>query len=366
VRPFNFLLPFHAGPVRSPLGTPVDELTEQRERCQQQIRQWEAMRRSIRSDGGIAPRSDPTEREQYRRLPLSVRRRVGVLPEVAAAHLHQALPELGIESAADLFEVVPQVERAAKLSRQWLQEHQRTVLDAPRAVAPYDPDPAKAAQHAFDRVTGQPIEVEQLKSYRQVLAQYHLHPEAKFAHADYTDTGPTLRRYLLVTGVEQIGKEANRWEEQFHLGEDLEAQTVYGASPEDQEQLWTSLREACQGYGVRELATEAGVSIGEVSQVLRGQSIPTAATLVKLRRAAAQIKVTRRQHAEREETLFTAVREACARTSVRQFAREAGVDAGNLRHLLAGRRRSSPTMVAKLEAAITTPRQQEFGAGCSD
>ncbi len=36
------------------------------------------------------------------------------------------------------------------------------------------------------------------------------------------------RRHIRATAVEHIGKEANRWEERFYLGLNLEAQTEYG------------------------------------------------------------------------------------------------------------------------------------------
>lgn len=54
-------------------------------------------------------------------------------------------------------------------------------------------DPAVAAARCFDRVTSASVSQETLKTYRQALNQYHLHPETKFAHGDYLDAGPTAR-----------------------------------------------------------------------------------------------------------------------------------------------------------------------------
>jgi hypothetical protein len=50
----------------------------------------------------------------------------------------------------------------------------------PRPVSPFDTDPTAASEMCFDRVTGQPVQATSLKTYRQALAQYHLHPESKF------------------------------------------------------------------------------------------------------------------------------------------------------------------------------------------
>jgi hypothetical protein len=70
-----------------------------------------------------------------------------------------------------------------------------------------------------------------LKTYAQALAQYHLRPEAKFENGDYCDSGPTRRRHVQATQIKYIGKEANRWEEQFFLGMDEDAAIEYGADP---------------------------------------------------------------------------------------------------------------------------------------
>ena len=105
--------------------------------------------------------------------------------------------------------------------------------EVPRAVASFDSDPAEAARHAFDRETGEVVPPEYLKSYKQAMARYHRQPEAKFRNGEPIDCGLTQRRHVKVKGVVAIGKEANRWEEQFFLGEDPQAQIIYGQSPRD-------------------------------------------------------------------------------------------------------------------------------------
>jgi hypothetical protein len=163
--------------------------------------------------------------------------------------------------------------------------------DAPAVVAPFDRDPAVAANRAFDRRTGKPVESGRLATYRQVLAQYHLHPEAKFANAAYLDTGPTVRRHVRPRGpIGHIGKEANRWEEQFHLGFNPEAQITYG-SPDVE---LAAYREEVAGraalFSVRAIAEVAGVSIGTVSAVRRGLGNPNRETLAAIDRAAERLR----------------------------------------------------------------------------
>jgi hypothetical protein len=74
-----------------------------------------------------------------------------------------------------------------------------------------------------------------------------------------------------VAGVEHIGKEANRWEERFFVGDDPEAQVVYG---EPAEYLQMQKREALEGirrFGVRRVARESGLSLGLVSAMGQGK-----------------------------------------------------------------------------------------------
>lgn len=144
--------------------------------------------------------------------------------------------------------------------------------ELPRAVAPFDRDPDVAVMQCFDRQTGQLVRPQSLKSYRQALAQYHLHPEAKFLGGDYADSGILERRHIRAVSVEHIGKEANRWEEQFHLGEDPRAQIVYGQSEREQKRIERQIRESIRQKGVRTVARESRLSVGLVSGILTGKN----------------------------------------------------------------------------------------------
>lgn len=162
----------------------------------------------------------------------------------------------------------------------------RSTGEAPRPVATFDQDPAVAAARCFDRVTGESVPQEVLKTYRHVLAQYHLHPETKFANGDYLDAGATERRHIQAVSIDRIGKEANRWEEQLHLGNDPEAQIVYGSAENDRERTIAFIRTVADRVGRRTLAEEAGISVRETAAILRGERRPTARTLAKLGNSA--------------------------------------------------------------------------------
>nr|WP_298161797.1 DNA polymerase domain-containing protein [Acidocella sp.] len=168
----------------------------------------------------------------------------------------------------------------------------RKANDTPRAVAPFDRDIARAAKHCFDRDTGLPVSAKSLKTYRQALLRYHLHPEAKFLHGEYFDRGATARRHIQAIEIQRIGKEANRWEEQFHLGGDPEAQAEYGVSVDDREQATAMVRDAVARFGQRRLATAAKISRNTLAAVVNGKAKLPCQSMPRLRRAIAKLTNT--------------------------------------------------------------------------
>src|SRR4029077_8334422 len=74
--------------------------------------------------------------------------------------------------------------------------------------------------------------------------------------------------------IEYIGKEANRWEEQVHLGEMPDAQISYGIDPKGTPALVGLLQnKARTSYGyVSRLAREAGLNRKTADLVVKGKS----------------------------------------------------------------------------------------------
>lgn len=127
--------------------------------------------------------------------------------------------------------------------------------ELPKPVALYDKDIRRASRNTFDRITGKPVSPEALKTYRQALAQYHLSREMKFLNGDYLDKGLTLRRHIQASAIFHIGKEANKWEEQYFTGTVEDTQIEYGESV-DTTTLDRRLRKMCENFGERETAKQ--------------------------------------------------------------------------------------------------------------
>jgi hypothetical protein len=146
--------------------------------------------------------------------------------------------------------------------------------DKPSPVAPFDKDVKKAANKCFDRVTGKPVPKSLLATYREALADYHLHAEAKFLNGEPFDRGRTIRQPVRATGIELIGKEANRWEEQFYLGEDEDAQISYGLLPASDD-FHQRLGGFIKRFGLARVAEVAGVSRPPVTKLFKTKAAPT-------------------------------------------------------------------------------------------
>jgi hypothetical protein len=147
-------------------------------------------------------------------------------------------------------------------------------LVPPKPIAPFCKDVLEASLHVFDRETGKAIGAGQLKTYSQAVAQHHLHPELKFLNGDYIDQGRTERRRVRVTTLQMIGKEANNWEQQFHMGSSADEQIIYGTEPETVARLRRELPLAVAATGARKLSRSSGVPRAVISRMLKTDYLP--------------------------------------------------------------------------------------------
>jgi DNA-binding phage protein len=160
----------------------------------------------------------------------------------------------------------------------------------PSAVAPYDDDLNRSATKCFDRYTCKPVPASVLKTYREAIADYAWHPESKFENAGRDNGGVTRRRRIEAIAVEYIGKEANRFEEQYYLGELPEAQIEYGRHHVGQEQLKAQVGKAARRYGMETLASAAGISRQQLHSILSRNAIPKRDTAMRLCAAMAKLR----------------------------------------------------------------------------
>lgn len=208
-----------------------------------------------------------------------------------------------------------------------------------KPVAPYNKNPVKAASHCFDRKTGNKIKKNQLKTNLHALAQYHLHPETKFLNGDYTDKEKTRRRHVIVKSILHIGKEANKWEEQYLLGYDPAAQIEYGITPEQKIETFNGVLEGIEIHGAKRVAEIANLSERYVLKISKGQANPPHKTLAKLNRATKILEIDSAEQKSTLDKIHEKMKEK--NISMRTLAAELEIDASNLAKVLSGRRNNA-------------------------
>ena len=218
-------------------------------------------------------------------------------------------------------------------------------------IAPYG-DLSKAHLSCFDRDTGVPVPPQLLQTYREVLRAYHLHPERKSERGDYTNRGYTGPKHVSAVAVEYIGKEANRLEEQWHLGLDDEAQIVYGL--EGGNLVLKELQDACSRFGLNTIAQRLRIPQSRLRRILK-VSVPVSLNLlVKLLAVEREFAEEKREY----EKKVSELRAVCHELGIARVARQAGIDSANLSKMLNGRRKMNEEAFLRVEAAVKDLQQQ--------
>jgi plasmid maintenance system antidote protein VapI len=207
-----------------------------------------------------------------------------------------------------------------------------------KPVASYDKNPSKAVARCFDRSTGEKIKKFQLKTYLDSLAQYHLHPETKFLNGDYVDTGITQRRHIRVKSIQHIGKEANKWEEQFFTGFNPDAQIEYGMCAEQKAEMIETVLKAINTHGVKPMADISKLSQRHVLNINKDKTNLSENALLKLYSAAKTLENTNTKENELRELIRNTIKEN--NISIRQLAANIGIEPSNLSKLISGKRRN--------------------------
>lgn len=224
-----------------------------------------------------------------------------------------------------------------------------------KPVAPFERNPSRESLNPFDRETGDPVPVDMLKTYRQALAQYHLHPESKFLNGDYLDRGTTQRRHVRVLSVEHIGKEANRWEEQFHVGLDPTAQIGYGIAPEDHTSLSQDLKRLAKQVGQRALARELGISRNYLARLMDGVTLQVEPSrLKKLQSGLLPLLATEEGREKQRDMVRSQLAATIASKGLIAVAGYLRVDPSNLLKIVSGKRGIPSRLLSQIAGLSST------------
>jgi len=220
-------------------------------------------------------------------------------------------------------------------------------LNTPKPVAAFNKDPSKA--RCFDRATGEKVRKNQLKTYLDSLAQYHLHPETKFLNGDYFDKGKTQRRHIIAKSIQHIGKEPNKWEEQFFIGLDSDAQIEYGQCLEQKKKQLEAVLKAIKTYDVQPMAFVARLSAFYVRSIYQGKVTPSEKALEKLYAAAKSLETDGALEQVLRDKITAMMKEK--KVSIRSLAAKLEIDSSNLAKILSSQRHT-PNQLSRAHAYL--------------
>jgi hypothetical protein len=209
-------------------------------------------------------------------------------------------------------------------------------------VAPFDRDLRVAISKAFDRIIGTPIDPARLQTYAEVLLAYPNRAETKFLNGGAYDSGPTRRRHIVATAVQLIGKESDRWEEEYFLGLGGDMPIEYGSDPALVETVFMDLRNALEEFGKAKVSEATGIDRRTLAKVGRGEQAATAVGHHTIATALGRLwedRFAKRAANERRNAELEVIvnREG----GIRPAARALGIDPSNLLRSLRQIKRSA-------------------------
>ena len=175
------------------------------------------------------------------------------------------------------------------------------------------------------------------------MAQYHLHPETKFLNGDYLDSGITKRRHIRVKSIQHIGKEANKWEEQFFTGFDPDAQIEYGICAEQKAEMIETVLKTIKRYGISPISNISKLSQRHILNFEKEKTNLSENALQNLYSAVKTLENRDKKENELRELIRNIIKKN--NISIRQLARNIGIDPSNLSKLISGKRRDLKKLI---------------------
>jgi hypothetical protein len=207
----------------------------------------------------------------------------------------------------------------------------------PRPVSTFAKDLAGVTD-IWDRETGDRVDREWLRTYVDVLASYPVHSESKFLDGYRTQIGPTRRRHVRLDLVWNIGKEADRLEENSAIGAEDDPSVPYALSAEDRAESFCVIAEGKNRFGVRRLRKAAAMSDNTIKAVIDDPDGADAIKVVRLREAVRRLEARDLARTDAEAEQLATLKARAAEIGIGSLAAELGVDASNLSKMLRGKR----------------------------
>lgn len=198
-------------------------------------------------------------------------------------------------------------------------------------VAPFARTRDEAIARAFDRVTGARVPIGKLQTYAEALSPYPFRQEAKFRNGRPYQSGLTEPRHVKVASVFYIGKEADRWEEEYLIGLGISPTTEFGRAPSRVADVARTVQEDAGRFGAKAVADATGISRGAVTKIAAGETVRIKVPPARVAAGLDMLRLKKAEEVATRETKRADLEAAIEREGgVRPAARALGLDPSNL------------------------------------
>jgi hypothetical protein len=216
--------------------------------------------------------------------------------------------------------------RPDEMARDHLLSQTGRIQEQPKPISPYSRDPYRMLPKIRDRVSGEPIEQKWLRTYSETLRGYHRHPETKFLRGEAKDSGPTQRKHVLVETIEDIGKEADKWDEEEPVSADDEFTVSYGLSADDRKRMLSVIHSVPK----RQLSSAARVSTRTIPTTRAAANEMPDGKLRRLFEVASSLADAKQKIRSYDESMMQWLAQQVAERGTKAIAETLGYDEANL------------------------------------
>ena len=170
------------------------------------------------------------------------------------------------------------------------------------------------------------------------------------------NSGQTQRRHVFVEAIEDIGKEADKWDDEEPLTADNEFTVSYGVSTVDRQTILTVI----QSVSKRRLARAAKVSTRSIPSDESAAGDMSAEEFMRLFDLASALATEDRETRVSDQVLIQWISEQVRERGLTATAEMVGYDAANLSKVLAGNRALPPRLRKRVGELIAKGIEMEI------
>jgi hypothetical protein len=164
------------------------------------------------------------------------------------------------------------------------------------------------------------------------------------------DSGPTLRKHILVETIEDIGKEADKWDEDEPVGADDDFTVSYGLSVDDRKRMFDVIRLVSK----TRLHRAAHFSIRTIPLSLAAANDMADKELQRIFAEASSLEEEKRKIAEADHALLRWLVKQVDKRGQTSMAEILEYDAANLAKVVAGNRKISRELCKRIGDRMVT------------